>query len=134
MLLWNWKLWIFEGQRVYYLKVWKEPKNSDCWTLDGDFLLILERNHTKTCMFPHVAVKEWACENRTGGANRGFWCAGEKNQTACGRQTPRLATDPGKMIRLNKDKHGIICYKSNQSCAPTQRRDLDPHPNKLDIL
>lgn len=34
------------------------------------------------------------------------------------------------MIRLNKDKHGIICYKSNQSSVPTQTRDLDPHLNK----
>lgn len=69
-----------------------------------------------------------------GGTNRAFRCAGEKNQTACRRQTHRLAADPGKMIRLNKDKHGIICYKSNQSHEPTQMRDLDPHLNKLDIL
>lgn len=26
MLLWNWKLWVVEGQRAYYLKVWKELK------------------------------------------------------------------------------------------------------------
>lgn len=70
----------------------------------------------------------------TGGTRRALRCAGEKNPTACSRQTRRLATDPGKTIRLNKGKHGIICYKSNQSCAPTQTRDLDPHLNKQDIL
>lgn len=66
--------------------------------------------------------------------NKQSFYAGERNQTACSRQTHRLATDPGKMIRLNKDKHGIICCKSNQSSEPTQMRDLDPYLNKPDIL
>lgn len=62
-----------------------------------------------------------------------FFYLQEKNWTACSWQTHRPAVDLGKTIGLNKDKHRIICYKSNQSSEPTQMRDLDPHRNKADI-
>lgn len=56
-----------------------------------------------------------------------------EESTACSRQMRRLPTDPTKMIRFNKDKQEIICYKSNQSSTPSQTRDLDPHLNRDDF-
>lgn len=69
-----------------------------------------------------------------GRGSGGFRLAGEENPTACRRQTRRLAADPAKTIRLHKGKHGIICYKSNQSCQPTPARDFGAAPKQARIF
>lgn len=88
-------------------------------------------------MFANAIVSQWHSDGGEGGGEGGesfFSLAGEENPTACRGQTCRLAADPAKTIRLNKGKHGIICYKSNQSRRPTRARDFGATPKQAKIF
>lgn len=89
-------------------------------------------------MFANTIVSQWHSDGGEGGVEGvslfSVSLEREENLTACRGQTRRLAADPAKTIRLNKGKHGIICYKSNQSRRPTRACDFGATPKQARIF